>query len=92
MVHGLGGARRPPWKNPGSGDSSWLYQQGPYGGRKVMSFGYNVSKVICGIYTHQAIRRVAMGLLDDLTHARSGSTKVWRRYMPSVLKATIIDL
>ncbi|KAI0902149.1 ankyrin repeat-containing domain protein [Annulohypoxylon nitens] len=75
VVHGIRGSRRPPWRNLGAGDSKWLYDQGPYGGRKVMSFGYNISKVICGIYTHQAIRNVAISLLDDLIHTRAGSNK-----------------
>ncbi|KAI1213089.1 ankyrin repeat-containing domain protein [Annulohypoxylon truncatum] len=66
VVHGLRGARRPPWENPGAGSSIWLYDQGRYGGRKVMSFGYSISKIMCGIYTYQVIMNVAKRLLDDL--------------------------
>ncbi|KAI2464185.1 hypothetical protein F4781DRAFT_413906 [Annulohypoxylon bovei var. microspora] len=75
IVHGIGGTRRPPWKNPGAGNSIWLYDQGHYGGRRVMSFGYNLSKIMCGIYTYQAIKNMAACLLEDLISARDESTK-----------------
>ncbi|KAI0146016.1 ankyrin repeat-containing domain protein [Hypoxylon sp. NC0597] len=71
IVHGFKGMRRPPFENPGSGSSRWLYNQGEFGGRRVMSFGYDPSKIQSGVYTHQAIRNVATSLLEDMKVARN---------------------
>ncbi|KAI1460619.1 ankyrin repeat-containing domain protein [Annulohypoxylon moriforme] len=75
IVHGLRGARRPPWENPGAGTSKWLYDQGLYGDRRVMSFGYNISNILCGKCTHQAIINAATSLLGNLMRARNESNK-----------------
>ncbi|KAI2636349.1 ankyrin repeat-containing domain protein [Hypomontagnella submonticulosa] len=75
VVHGLRGSRRPPWKSPGSGSSLWLYDQGAAGRRKVMSFGYDGSKLLCGSYTRQTIRNVASSLLEELSAARNGNQR-----------------
>ncbi|KAB5577943.1 ankyrin repeat-containing domain protein [Coniochaeta sp. 2T2.1] len=71
VVHGLHGARRPPWKNPGSGDSSWVHELGRHGGRTVMSFGYDPLHILSGSRTWESIRRTAVRLLEDLKKARA---------------------
>jgi len=73
VVHGLHGARRPPWKNPGSGDSSWVAHP-PYWNRRVMSFGYSASKLLAGRFTRQAIRRASRSLLSQLSRRRAADT------------------
>lgn len=75
-MHGLHGARRPPWKNPGSGDSSWIHELGRQSGRKVMSFGYAALHILSGFRTWESIRRTSIRLLEDLKKARATAAKV----------------
>lgn len=74
IVHGLWGARKPPWKNPGAGSSDWLETQGQCG--KVMAFGYDPSRLLSGRHTRQSISTLATMLLDTLMAKRNKATKV----------------
>jgi hypothetical protein len=76
VVHGLYGARRPPWKNEGSGDSGWMDTKGTVHGRKLMSFGYSASTLLASRYTRQAIRATAISLLEGLKAERAKVTAV----------------
>ncbi|KAE9368898.1 hypothetical protein N431DRAFT_415667, partial [Stipitochalara longipes BDJ] len=63
-----------PWINQGSGDSSWMgYRQ--YEGKRVMSFGYDVRRILAGRQTREVIRKQALQLLDDLVLARKNDIK-----------------
>ncbi|KAK9783756.1 putative ZZ-type domain-containing protein [Seiridium cardinale] len=74
VVHGLLGAQRPPWSNPGSGNSGWLDQQGAWNGSHITSFGYDVSKVLSGTLTRSTIRNIALDLLRGLLAERAKRT------------------
>ncbi|KAK8103409.1 uncharacterized protein PG998_010442 [Apiospora kogelbergensis] len=75
VVHGIHGARRPPWKNPGSGNSSWLDSQEFIDHPRVMSFGYIVSTLLCGSATQHRIRDSARQLLVELSDKRRKTDK-----------------
>ncbi len=75
VVHGIHGERDPPWKNQGSGDSSWMTDR-TWEGKRVMSFGYDVRRVLVGRQTREVIRRQALQLLDDLILERKNDIKV----------------
>ena len=64
-----------PWINQGSGDSSWMCDR--YGeGKRVMSFGYDVRRILAGRQTREVIRKQALQLLDDLMSERKNDIKV----------------
>ncbi|KAK8085845.1 hypothetical protein PG997_007116 [Apiospora hydei] len=75
VVHGLKGARRPPWNNPGSGDSSWIDAQDSLGRCHLMSFGYHISRLLSGRSTRASIRDAALRLLRELWEERSNGDK-----------------
>ena len=75
VVHGIHGERDPPWKNQGSGDSSWMMHR-LWEGKRVMSFGYDVRRILAGRQTREVIRRQALRLLDDLMGQRKNDIKV----------------
>ncbi|KAG6356898.1 hypothetical protein INS49_014773 [Diaporthe citri] len=78
VIHGFWGARRPPWKNPGSGNSSWVHDQGSDQCRKVMSFGYDPMSMLSDTGAHEVIKNVAMKLLDDIKEMKESSSQMRR--------------
>ncbi|KAH8805995.1 ankyrin repeat-containing domain protein [Xylogone sp. PMI_703] len=74
VVHGIMGQRNPPWKNHGSGDSTWMTYR-PWEGKRVFSFGYNVRQILVGKKTRQAIRRLAVKLMEQLYNDRKKDEK-----------------
>ncbi|KAH8892620.1 hypothetical protein GQ53DRAFT_840942 [Thozetella sp. PMI_491] len=70
IIHGLHGTLQDPWTSPGSGSSRWLPDAGEGEGRRVMSFGYDASKILAGALTRQAIRKTALSLLNALKAER----------------------
>ncbi|KAK4112973.1 hypothetical protein N656DRAFT_778479 [Canariomyces notabilis] len=83
IIHGLHGARWPPWKNSGSGDSKWVYDMGRWHGRTVMSFGYDPLRILSGSRIRESIRRASIRLLNDLKTERAPIEKV--RYLRTQL-------
>jgi len=75
VVHGLLGERNLPWKNRGSGDSSWMSRR-CWEGKRVFSFGYDMHRILVGSQTRKAVRKQAFRLLDDLKVYRENDTKV----------------
>lgn len=73
-VHGLWGARQPSWKNAGSGNSDWLETKGHCG--HLMSFGYDPSRLLSGLYTRRSLDKLATLLLDNVTAQRKKSAEV----------------
>ncbi|KAG8169581.1 hypothetical protein KVR01_000326 [Diaporthe batatas] len=76
VVHGFWGARRPPWKNPGSGNSSWLHRQGYNQHQNVVSFGYDPMTMLSGTCTHEVMKNLAMTLLEDIKRMKKSSTQM----------------
>ncbi|KAK7931144.1 hypothetical protein PG985_001856 [Apiospora marii] len=76
VVHGLMGARRPPWKNPGSGNSAWIDTQSSFARHHLMSFGYDASMLAAGRNARFKIHEIALGLLRELSKERSTRDKV----------------
>ncbi|KAN0068216.1 Ankyrin repeat-containing domain protein [Elaphomyces granulatus] len=74
VVHGLLGERNLPWKNRGSGDSSWMSRR-CWEGKRVFSFGYDMHRILVGYQTREAIRKQAFRLLNDLKVYRENDTK-----------------
>ncbi|RFU27758.1 hypothetical protein B7463_g8575, partial [Scytalidium lignicola] len=74
VVHGLMGQRSRPWKNQGSGDSTWMTHR-QWEGKRVFSFGYNVRQILVGRQTRQAIRRQAIKLMKQLNNDRKNDVK-----------------
>jgi len=74
-VHGIHGERDMPWTNQGSGDSSWMRYRN-WEGKRVMSFGYDVRRILAGRQTRDVIRKQALQLLDDLMLERKNDIKV----------------
>jgi hypothetical protein len=66
-----------PWKNDGSGDSSWMCNR-HWEGKRVLSFGYDVRRILGGRRTREIIRKQALKLLDDLMVVRKNDAKVWK--------------
>lgn len=74
-VHGIHGERDMPWTNQGSGDSSWMRYRN-WEGKRVMSFGYDVRRILAGRQTREVIRKQALQLLADLMLERKNDIKV----------------
>jgi hypothetical protein len=74
-IHGLHGERDMPWKNAGSGNSSWMCYR-HWEGKRVLSFGYDVRRILAGRRTREVIRKQALKLLDDLMAVRKCDVKV----------------
>lgn len=64
-----------PWRNQGYGDSSWMCYR-PWEDKRVMSFGYDVHRILAGRQTREIIRKQALQLLDDLMSERKNDIKV----------------
>jgi hypothetical protein len=75
VVHGLLGEHNPPWRNRGSGDSSWMSRR-QWEGKRVLSFGYDMRRILVGRQTRQAVRRQALKLLKGLKKDQESMTKV----------------
>jgi hypothetical protein len=75
IVHGLYGERDTPWMNPGSGNSSWISDP-KWGPKRVMSFGYDMRRILVGHQTRQAIHRQAVKLLNQLKAERENGDQV----------------
>lgn len=73
VVHGLLGKRDPPWKNRGSGDSSWMNRR-PLEGKRVLSFGYDMRQILVGRQIREAVRKQAIMLLDELKAYRENDS------------------
>jgi len=64
-----------PWRNQGAGDSSWMRYR-HWEGKRVMSFGYDVRRILAGHQTREVIRKQALQLLDDLMSERKNDIMV----------------
>jgi hypothetical protein len=75
VIHGINGERDMPWRNQGAGDSSWMRYR-HWEGKRVMSFGYDVRRILAGRQTREVIRKQALQLLDDLMSERKNDIMV----------------
>ncbi|KAK8044020.1 hypothetical protein PG993_004044 [Apiospora rasikravindrae] len=71
VVHGMKGARRPPWNNPGSGTSAWVDENDTFKRSHLMSFGYDASRLLSGRSTRSRIHDTALELVHGLLNERN---------------------